>query len=262
MNYTKEDLINSLEKLNIDKKGTLLVHSSYKSIGDVVGRADTVLDALMEYMKDGMLVLPTHTWKDVNGDGATFYVEETPSTVGILTELFRKRPGVVRGYHPTHSLAAIGKGADEFLAGSHLYDTPCSRKSPYGKLLDRNAQILLLGVDHSSNTFIHGIEEWVNIPGRLTDSHEQLYSVLPNGKKVLVPSRRHSGDNWSNYFPKVDEILEKEGAVHTGSFGDAKTRVCDAEVLTRVIFGLLAINPDLFSDDKPVNLKKYQPLLK
>ena len=35
--YTKEDLIKDLFKLDINPIGTLLVHSSYKSIGEVEG---------------------------------------------------------------------------------------------------------------------------------------------------------------------------------------------------------------------------------
>lgn len=261
LKYSKEDLMRDMSKLKIDRHGTLLVHSSYKSIGGVEGGAETVIDALMEYMKDGLLVLPTHTWADVVGGGSKFYVDTSPSCIGILPELFRKRRGVIRSYHPTHSVAAIGIGAEEFVKDSHLFDTPCGRNSPYGKLLDRRAQIMLLGVDHSSNTFIHGIEEWVNIPGRLTETHEQLYSVLPDGEELLVPSRRHYGENWSLYFPKVDTILEENGAVLRGFLGDAETRVCDSEILTRIIFGLLAINPMLFSDNSPVDMELYKTLL-
>lgn len=55
--YTYHDLVRDLENLKIDPKGTILVHSSMKSIGPVEGGADTVLDALMDYMKDGLLVL-------------------------------------------------------------------------------------------------------------------------------------------------------------------------------------------------------------
>ena len=261
LGYSKVDLMRDLCNLEIDRYGTLLVHSSYKSIGDVDGGADTVIDALMEYMKDGLLVLPTHTWADVVGNGSKFYVEDSPSCVGILPDLFRKREGVIRGFHPTHSLAAIGKDAEEFLKDSHLHDTPCSRRSPYGKLLDRKAQIMLLGVTHSSNTFIHGVEEWVDIPGRLTDTHEQLYSVLPNGQEILVPSRRHCGPNWSLHFPKIDSVLEENGAVLRGSFGDAETRICDTESLTRIIFGMLAINPMLFSNNSPLDKELYRTLL-
>ena len=55
--YTKEDLINCLSDMRIDPKGTVLVHSSMKAIGEVEGGADTVLDAFSEYMRDGLLAL-------------------------------------------------------------------------------------------------------------------------------------------------------------------------------------------------------------
>ena len=196
------------------------------------------------------------------GDGAKFDVDNSPSCVGILPEIFRKRKGVVRSLHPTHSPAAIGHGAKDFLKDDHLFDTPCNRGSSYGKLLDVGAQIMLLGVDHRSNTFIHGVEEWVNIPGRITDSHEKLSTLLPDGDEILIPSRRHYGDHWSLYFPKVDAVLEEEGAVHKGKFGNAETRICDCEILTRVLFGMLALNPMLFSDNEPLELDLYRTLLK
>lgn len=59
--YNKQDLLKHLKELGINGNGTLLVHSSMKSIGQVEGGADTVLDALSEYMKNGLLVFPTHT---------------------------------------------------------------------------------------------------------------------------------------------------------------------------------------------------------
>lgn len=63
---TKASLLQDLDNLKIAPHGTLLVHSSMKSIGDVEGGPDTVLDALSEYMNDGLLVLPTHTWASKN----------------------------------------------------------------------------------------------------------------------------------------------------------------------------------------------------
>ena len=84
--HTKESLMLDLARLGIDPRGTLFVHSSYKSIGDVEGRADTVLDALMEYMKDGLLALPTHTWNNVNLQNPVMDVLYTPVCVGILPE--------------------------------------------------------------------------------------------------------------------------------------------------------------------------------
>ena len=98
------------------------------------------------------------------------------------------------------------------------------------------------GVDLKRNTFIHGIEEWVDIPGRMTDEHEMLYTVLPDGTKISVPSRRHCGLSWSEHFWKVDEVLVQAGAMHKGSFGDAVASVCDAERTTEVLTEMLKEN--------------------
>ena len=49
--HTYASLRKDLEKLGIPQNGTLLIHSSMKSIGDVEGRADTVLDVFMDYFK-------------------------------------------------------------------------------------------------------------------------------------------------------------------------------------------------------------------
>ncbi|MEC0123266.1 AAC(3) family N-acetyltransferase [Paenibacillus pabuli] len=250
--HTQESFLAQLRQLGIDDQGTLLVHSSMKSMGEVEGGADTVLDALTEYMKDGLLVLPTHTWSTINADNPMFHVESSPCCVGILPELFRKRPEVVRSWHPTHSVAALGRDAEAFTKDDHLFDTPCARGSAWGKLLDRKATILLVGVDLRRNTFIHGIEEWVDIPGRLTDGHEMLRTVLPDGTEISVPSRRHCGLSWSEHFWKVDDVLERKGAMRKGMLGDAVVRVCDAAMLTEVITDMLQANPDLFSDNEPL----------
>ncbi|PHV71704.1 AAC(3) family N-acetyltransferase [Sporanaerobium hydrogeniformans] len=257
MSYSKQDLIGYLKKLNIDPKGTLLVHSSMKSIGEVEGGADTVLDALMEYMKEGLLVLPTHTWAYINKENPRFYLEDSPSCVGILPELFRKRPGVVRAKHPTHSVAAIGKEAESFIADYEKCDTPCSKESPWGKLLEREATIMLLGVDLTRNTFIHGVEEWADIPGRLTDEPEPLVVVLKDGTEIDVPSRRHCGLRWSLHFWKVDKFFQERHVMKMGHFGDAEVRCCEAKPMTELLFQMLAINPDLFSDNEPLDQTLY-----
>ncbi|WP_339222497.1 AAC(3) family N-acetyltransferase [Paenibacillus sp. FSL H8-0332] len=250
--HTRSSLMKQLEGMGVDPQGTLLVHSSLKSIGEVEGGADTVLDVLSEYMKEGLLVLPTHTWSYIDGQNPRFSVLESPVCVGILPELFRKRPRVIRSWHPTHSVAALGRDAAVFTAGDERWDTPCARGSVYGKLLDRGAEIMLLGVDLRRNTFIHGIEEWVDIPGRMTDGHEDLYTVTPEGEEIAVPSRRHCGLSWSQHFWKVESVLEDGGALRRGSFGDAEVMLCGTVETTRILSGMLRENPDLFSDNEPL----------
>ena len=59
MSYTKLDLLQGLADMGLTGQETILIHSSMKSIGPVDGGADTVLDALMEFFRPGLLLLPT-----------------------------------------------------------------------------------------------------------------------------------------------------------------------------------------------------------
>ncbi len=101
--YTKEELKQQLRNVGLTGKETILIHSSMKAIGEVEGGADIVLDAWMEYFAEGLLLLPTHTWANVNAQHPVYDYRNTPSCVGLLTNLFRQREGVVRSLHPTHS---------------------------------------------------------------------------------------------------------------------------------------------------------------
>lgn len=62
---------------------TILIHSSMKSIGEVEGGADTVLDVLMEFFAGGLL-LPTHTWRFVDGSDRVFDVRTSPTSPKFL----------------------------------------------------------------------------------------------------------------------------------------------------------------------------------
>lgn len=250
--HTKQSLLQQLEKMRINPEGTIIVHSSMKSIGAVDGGADTVLDTFIEFMREGLLVFPTHTWAEVHAEQPRFYSATSPSHVGILTELFRQQPKAIRSLHPTHSVAAIGADAVEFTTGSEEFDTPTARASAWGKLLDRQAKILLVGVGLERNTFIHGIEEWFDVPGRMTETTESLVTVLPDGTEIAVPSKRHASSVISLHYPKVEQLLAEKGAIDYSEFGDAKVLVCDAVLLDQYIRRMLTIDPDLFSDDQPL----------
>lgn len=249
--YTKNDLINHLHEMTIEPSDTIMMHSSMKAIGDVEGGANTVLDALSEYLAEGLLVLPQHTFNTIDADNPKFYVAETQPHIGILTELFFERPEVKRSLHPTHSVGAIGADAEEFVADHEHCETPAPKGSPYWKLLERKAKILLVGVDLIRNTYIHGIEEWVDIPDRLTDEQQNLITVLPDGTEIPVPSHRHIG-SISRHYWKVEEILAKKGAIEYAKFGDADVLVCDAERLNHYIQQMLRIEPTIFSDIEPL----------
>lgn len=252
--YAKDDLKQQILTLGVKPEDTLLVHSSMKAIGEVEGGADTVLDAFSEVLAPGLLVLPTHTWRQVNAEYPIFDVAHEPSCVGILTNLFRQRPGVYRSWHPTHSVAALGKNAKEFTQGEEEFDTPCPRQGCWGKLYDRGAKLLFLGAHINRNTIIHGAEEWAKIPNRLTAGHQALKIRTPDGRLLERPMRRHAAPvpDISKNYGKLETPLFELGLAKRGKIGDAESILIDIVPMIDWTFRFLKQDPDLFLDLEPV----------
>lgn len=253
--HTKETLLRDIGGMGINPQGTLLIHSSMKAIGPVEGGADAVLDAWSAYMKEGLLIFPTHTWRQIGKETLTFDSRALPSCVGILPELFRRRPGVVRSLHPTHSVAVLGKGAAEFTAGEENRTTPCPRDGCWGKLLDRDAEILFLGCTLRSNTFLHGVEEWEGIPDRLAPNIQPITVIGPQGEEYHVDMHRHNClacDDVSENYIKMEPVFAKCGAIRYGRFGDAKCVVGSARKMWEATVRLLKKEPNLFVTADPV----------
>lgn len=253
--HTVVALRRDLERMGIAPDDTLLVHSSFKSIGAVEGGADGVLDAFMKVFGAGrgLLVFPTLTYANVKPqppfDCNVFSVNDTPTCVGILTELFRRRPGVVRSWHPTHSVAAWGSEAAAFTSGHERFDSPCARTSPWGRLWNRHGKVLFIGVDTVCNTLLHGVEEWADVPDSLVAPPTPYILITPDGQHLRVISRGHKGKRWFQY-PKLEGIFESAGIMTRGKLGDAECRLLDIATMTDLTLHLLAEDIDLFGHDR------------
>ena len=208
---------------------TILIHSSMKAVGNVEGGADTVLDALMEFFADGLLLLPTHTWKTVNESNPVFDVSNSESCVGILTELFRKRPGVVRSLHPTHSIAAFGRNAESYIAGELSCNTPCTPGGCYDRLKDVDGKILLIGIDNSGN------------------SHT-VYM-----RKHYNASQPHISED----FVKLAQAYIDCGAARNVMFGDAPSVLCNARGIFNVTRHVLAPAPECFITEDVISSERW-----
>lgn len=257
MAYRKEQIIEAIQALGVAQTDTLMIHSSMKAIGEVSGGADTVLDAFGEYLREGLLVFPTHTWETVTPKSNFYDYRTEPACVGLLPELFRKRPGVFRSLHPTHSVAALGRDAESFTFGEEYTSTPCSRRGCLGKLLDRNGRILFLGCSPARNTFLHGVEEWNEVPDRLTEE-TVCYRILlreDGGHPRIREQRYHelhsdlvqNGDV-SVHYGKIMPVFLKEGIARQGRLCDASCIVADCRGMYDITSDYLRKNPMLFND--------------
>ncbi len=237
---TKESLILDLKKAGLKPTDTVLVHSSMKKIGKI--DANVVLDALMEYFKDGLLLLPTHTWANIKEPFATFDVEKSMPCVGILPTLMLKRSNTYRSLHPTHSICAYGKDAINYIKGEELLTTPCDPKGVYGRLFARDAKILLIGVNHVKNTYIHSVEESFDVENRIALNSTPYY-INDKGRVILVNLHRHYCSlhpHVSECYQRLEEAFIYNKAEITSKFGDADMIVCNARGIYNTVSKILA----------------------
>lgn len=236
--YTKEMLMHNLKEMGLCGREAIMIHSSMKSIGDVEGGADTVVDAFMEFFREGLLMTPTHTWAQMSAEYSTFNPVTEPACVGIIPNIFRQREGVVRSLHPTHSIAAYGKAAVEFIKGEENATSPCPPGGCWDRLKDIDAKILLLGVTHTRNTYIHSIDEVMDVPDRLTKEPTLMHIMMPDGSIKDVQMHRHYNSrvaNWiSQEFDKLIPAFEGLSATRKVKFGDADCILCDARKVFEV----------------------------
>lgn len=236
---TKNKLVKDLYNIGIKPGSTLIVHSSLSSLGWVCGGAVTVIQALMEVLTpEGTLVMPAHSgdysdpsywgnppvpeewWQTIREEMPAYQPEITPTRgVGVIPEVFRKFPGVLRSKHPCFSFSAWGKHAKR-ITEKHSLDYAMGEDSPLGRIYELKGQVLLLGVDHNRNTSIHLAEYRANY----------LKKKKNFGSPILIDGLR----KWVNYydieyntddFLKLGRDFEQTGKLNKGKIGLAQAKV-------------------------------------
>ncbi|HOF40783.1 MAG TPA: AAC(3) family N-acetyltransferase [Candidatus Hydrogenedentes bacterium] len=218
---TRTDIARGLDALGIRPGEIVYVHSSLSAFGHVHGGADTVIDALLDTVgAQGTVVMPTFTWQRNHARPTlVFNVAHDPSETGRITEVFRRRRGVVRNEHVCHSTAAFGPAADDVMGGSvHPFAFDASLYRCY----ELNSWYLLLGCGFSSATALHTAEEIVQVPYRHYRNFQGSVVIRPDGTHVPAESvefLRNPG--YANDFAKMDAVFERDGILRHARVGNA-----------------------------------------
>jgi aminoglycoside 3-N-acetyltransferase len=134
----------------------LMVHSSYDEMSPMYkGSAVELVTTLIDFCgPDRTLVMPAFVIGGRTFDTKTYFaarpfdIRRTPSEMGLLTEAFRRTPGVLRSLHPTCSICALGPLAQTLTTGHHLARTGFTSDSPFGTMNCHHTAILGLGVEY------------------------------------------------------------------------------------------------------------------
>ena len=238
---TVESLTKDLTDLGVKHGMTILVHSSLSSLGWVVGGAQAVLMALDNVLTEsGTLVMPTFTdsngepsgwskppvpepWWQVIRDHMPAYDPDLSPTreMGIVSETFRKMPGVLRSSHPELSFAARGP-LSEAIIDNHSLWYSLGEKSPLARIYENNGWVLLLGVGYSNNTAMHLAEYRANAPGY----HEVKISaaMMVDGRREWV-TYKNINYNEDLLVPVGEDFDRECPDIRIGKVAQASTRL-------------------------------------
>ncbi len=110
--------------------------------------------------------------------------------------------GVRRSIHPTHSVCAIGKQAEELLENHHKDNTPCGPNSPFHLLPKVYGYILMLGCGLKPNTSMHAVEELIEPPYLWGNSLE--YTLIDGtGTQTNKEYRQHGFTNTTQSYDRI-----------------------------------------------------------
>ena len=242
---TFEKLVDDFQKLGVEKGDTLLVHSSYKSLGAVDGGPQIVINALEAALgPEGTLIMPTFNF-DFN-KGVPWDVRSTPSKMGILTELVRTDSRAKRVFHPFYSFAIVGKHAD--MLGSLRYKSAYERDSVFGKLRDLDGKIMVIGLSYNdSMTFFHHIEQMEGVDyrflkqftGEVTDENGNTYT---DTFEMLV---RDIDKGVLTMVDPMGELMEKAGMIKMRRIGEADVKLMKANDVYEFTAREMKRNPHL-----------------
>ncbi len=238
MPHNKEQLFNDLRQIGIRNRDVLLVHASLSKIGQVEGGADTVVDALLQAVGPyGTLLMPSFQGGaefDILSQQKTFDLRSIPSDLGIISETFRKRPGVLRSTNPTHAVSGIGPFASTILADHERCNVSTGHGSPFEKLAEHHGKILLLGVDHSTNTCLHYVENTNGAP-TLSSKEFSVEVIDMFGNKHAVKTYSHMPAGMKRNYPLVEPLLIGAGNQNTSSIGSAPSKLVNAGAMFELI---------------------------
>lgn len=240
---TLDDLTEGWRAAGLETGMDVIVHASLSSLGPVEGGAATVVDSLRGVLgAAGTLVVPTFTWQVADPDPdhvgvpdgrvrerrdavPTFTTDLATTSMGAVPDAVRALSGSVRSAHPQASVSAIGARAAE-IVGRQTLSFALGRTSPFGRLHDLGGHILLIGVGHDRNTFLHYAEALTPAP-RLK---VRRFPYVVDGERVWVETLDVGNDN-GTHFPTVGREFEERAGVQEVMVGSAPCRLVPVRAL-------------------------------
>jgi aminoglycoside 3-N-acetyltransferase len=244
LSYGPAELKKCLGTLGIQAGDTILLHSGFRGTNGFKGTpaevAGTFLDALGPEGNLLMVSLPTTGASyEYLARISVFDVRKTPSRMGLVSEFFRRREGVVRSLHPSHPMLAFGPEASWLVEGHETTLFPCGPGSPFDKAVELGGKVVFFDTGLNKMTFFHWLEhrirDRVDVP-LYQDEPFEVRVVDQDGTQLMVRTYAFSRRIIER---RRDTVLHREmwktGIVRKGKVGNTKIMSVDLKDVIKCV---------------------------
>jgi aminoglycoside 3-N-acetyltransferase len=220
---TKKDILDGLKALGLHSTSKVEVHASLTSFGFVVNKVYDVIDALMEVIDKGVILMPAHTsemtnprdWENppvpkdwheiIENNRKPFDLDVfVPERIGEIPKVFFNYPGVQRTIHPEVSLSVYNQTDDPHWLDHSLDDRDLIH--PLYKLTQEEGKILMMGTDFMTCTSIH-LSEFMCEGATL---ETQDYQIVFDGEIIKkTVTTKYFDDDDKNFIEISKRYIEK-----------------------------------------------------
>ena len=250
---TKHDIVKGLKALGLKADSKVEVHVSLFNFGYIINKEYDIIDALVEVIHDGVIILPAHTseytdptyWENppVPNNWIPLIKENrrpfdkdlyVPERLGKTPIAFLNYPGVERTNHPFISFAVYNQTNDPSWIEHSLNED--DDVHPLLKLSKETGKILFMGTDFQTCTSIHLSEKY----SEAIVKREDTVALVENGEIVKKTYRSYDFDDEIDRFDEIGKMYLKKYE-HTPLYkqvkiGLATCTLIDAEALYEVAY--------------------------
>jgi len=260
--YTRLAMAEALEQVGLKRGDAVFSHSNVGYFGYPEGGVSrdnvfqTILGAFFDVIgSEGTVVVPTFTYSFCRRD--PFDPDNTPSEMGIFSEMLRAHHQARRSHDPIFSVAALGPRAEDLT--SDVSAECFGKDSFWDRFLQMGGIVCNMNFDAGS-TFIHYVERCLNVPYR----YDKLFpgTFIINGREkrgaaIYFCLDLSNSDTIATFEP-FHEAAVRTGVARTSAVGRGQFVAIRASGVYGLIEDELSTNPWLLT---PAGKRDAAPVL-
>jgi aminoglycoside N3'-acetyltransferase/acyl carrier protein len=231
LSYRPSQLEEKLREIGLTEADTVYMHSAFNAVNGFSGGPQQIIDCILNVIGGaGNLLMVSMAYTGFTDDylkeNKTFDVIKTESSMGIITEIFRRTKGVVRSLNAAHPILAFGPNANWIISDHDRTRYSCGKGSPFEKILKLDAKALFFDVPFWTMTFFHYLEDKFKdrSPVKLYDDEPLESTVIDSkGNEIRVKTYVFSKEARETRSARhIERKLKKNNLLKTDTIGNTK----------------------------------------